>query len=42
MPIETIKRIINDLHVEKASSWEIPASNFKKYNFVFNTLSMYK
>ena len=39
MSTENIKRIINDLHVEKASSGEIPASGFKKYDFIFGTVT---
>ena len=39
MSTENIKRIINDLHFEKASSGEIPASGFKKYDFIFGTVT---
>ena len=36
---KTIKRIINDLDVKKALSGEIPASLFKKCDFIFNTVT---
>ena len=35
---KTIKRIINDFDVKKALSGEIPASLFKKCDFIFNTV----
>ena len=40
MSTETIKRIINDLDIKKASSGEIPTCLFKKYDFILDTVTV--
>ena len=37
---ETIKRIINDLEIKKASSGEIPTYLFKKCDFILDTITV--
>ena len=37
---ETIKRIINDLGIKKASSGEIPTYLFKKFDFILDTVTV--
>ena len=37
---ETIKRITNDIGIKKTSSGKIPTYFFRKYDFVFNTVTV--